>query len=214
MIVAFVPLATSESVMKLQAALQLDDEPPVRVRTKPEPGAQERDCFAIVDAKVRANGGQMRLGWALWQHGNIFIEGEFHAVYDPGEGQPWIDLTPRQQSVPEILFIPDPAATYDLATTDLINNCRVPLLPDPRVQRALDLLSERTDLLNSVPGVNLTAQDMPANVVRRIQTCQDEAFRLLGQVERAQQPKAPPKVGRNDPCPCGSGKKYKKCHGA
>jgi len=30
-----------------------------------------------------------------------------------------------------------------------------------------------------------------------------------------QQPvKAEVKVGRNDPCPCGSGKKYKKCHGA
>jgi preprotein translocase subunit SecA len=29
------------------------------------------------------------------------------------------------------------------------------------------------------------------------------------QVVRSQQ-----KVGRNDPCPCGSGKKYKKCHGA
>ncbi len=28
-------------------------------------------------------------------------------------------------------------------------------------------------------------------------------------------PAAPPgKIGRNDPCPCGSGKKYKKCHGA
>ena len=26
--------------------------------------------------------------------------------------------------------------------------------------------------------------------------------------------RAPPKVGRNDPCPCGSGKKYKKCCGA
>lgn len=23
-----------------------------------------------------------------------------------------------------------------------------------------------------------------------------------------------PKPGRNDPCPCGSGKKYKKCHGS
>ena len=23
-----------------------------------------------------------------------------------------------------------------------------------------------------------------------------------------------PKIGRNDPCPCGSGKKFKKCHGA
>jgi preprotein translocase subunit SecA len=26
--------------------------------------------------------------------------------------------------------------------------------------------------------------------------------------------RAGPKVGRNDPCPCGSGKKYKHCHGA
>jgi preprotein translocase subunit SecA len=24
---------------------------------------------------------------------------------------------------------------------------------------------------------------------------------------------ATPKAGRNDPCPCGSGKKYKHCHG-
>ena len=24
---------------------------------------------------------------------------------------------------------------------------------------------------------------------------------------------SPSKVGRNDPCPCGSGRKYKKCHG-
>ncbi|MDE6022676.1 MAG: SEC-C domain-containing protein [Muribaculaceae bacterium] len=37
-------------------------------------------------------------------------------------------------------------------------------------------------------------------------------------VNRQQQPsrqpiKAQPKVGRNDPCPCGSGKKYKNCHG-
>ena len=23
-----------------------------------------------------------------------------------------------------------------------------------------------------------------------------------------------PKIGRNDPCSCGSGRKYKKCHGA
>lgn len=25
--------------------------------------------------------------------------------------------------------------------------------------------------------------------------------------------KAAPKIGRNDMCPCGSGKKYKNCHG-
>ena len=37
--------------------------------------------------------------------------------------------------------------------------------------------------------------------------------------QRREQPKVKPfvrhdnKVGRNDPCPCGSGKKYKQCHG-
>jgi preprotein translocase subunit SecA len=36
-----------------------------------------------------------------------------------------------------------------------------------------------------------------------------------GSEEPNQRPKSPrrAKVGRNDPCPCGSGKKYKKCHG-
>ena len=29
----------------------------------------------------------------------------------------------------------------------------------------------------------------------------------------AQLPKKAKKIGRNDPCPCGSGKKYKQCHG-
>jgi preprotein translocase subunit SecA len=33
------------------------------------------------------------------------------------------------------------------------------------------------------------------------------------QPQATNQAKALPKVGRNDPCPCGSGKKYKKCHG-
>jgi uncharacterized protein YecA (UPF0149 family) len=33
----------------------------------------------------------------------------------------------------------------------------------------------------------------------------------LGPVARATA--AVPEVGRNEPCPCGSGKKYKKCHG-
>ncbi len=30
----------------------------------------------------------------------------------------------------------------------------------------------------------------------------------------ANRPAIPARIGRNDPCPCGSGKKYKKCHGA
>ena len=34
-----------------------------------------------------------------------------------------------------------------------------------------------------------------------------------GRSAAGQQPKRNLKVGRNDPCPCGSGKKYKQCHG-
>jgi preprotein translocase subunit SecA len=35
-----------------------------------------------------------------------------------------------------------------------------------------------------------------------------------GAMEKPQQVIRKEKIGRNDPCPCGSGKKYKKCHGA
>lgn len=35
-----------------------------------------------------------------------------------------------------------------------------------------------------------------------------------GQAPKAAPVHVGPKVGRNDPCPCGSGKKYKNCHGA
>jgi preprotein translocase subunit SecA len=35
-----------------------------------------------------------------------------------------------------------------------------------------------------------------------------------GEAPQQPQRRNVPKVGRNDPCPCGSGRKYKKCHGA
>jgi preprotein translocase subunit SecA len=40
--------------------------------------------------------------------------------------------------------------------------------------------------------------------------------RALGAAEPALAPfvRSDRKVGRNEPCPCGSGKKYKHCHGA
>jgi uncharacterized protein len=40
----------------------------------------------------------------------------------------------------------------------------------------------------------------------------DEIMGILSAEETAT-PETAPKVGRNDPCPCGSGKKYKHCHG-
>jgi preprotein translocase subunit SecA len=59
------------------------------------------------------------------------------------------------------------------------------------------------------------ADDMFAAPARRMAPPPSVAPALtssLGPVARATA--AVPEAGRNDPCPCGSGKKYKKCHGA
>ena len=45
-------------------------------------------------------------------------------------------------------------------------------------------------------------------------TMEKREFQMSGQGEQNHEPlKKAAKVGRNDPCPCGSGKKYKSCHG-
>jgi preprotein translocase subunit SecA len=62
-------------------------------------------------------------------------------------------------------------------------------------------------------------QHLPA-VAREIERRQQRQQRDLqyqagpAQAEAPRPVRAGAKVGRNDPCPCGSGKKYKKCHGA
>ena len=154
----------------------------------------------------------MQLGWAAWQHGGLFIEGEFHAVYDPGNSRPWIDPTPRSPQFPEILFLPDRQATYDLDSTDLVNNRRVSLLPDLRIERALEALSRKTDIMNSVPGVDVA---IPAPLVMKMAICEQQAAQLLDDVLRSHRTGdfSMAGAGRNDRCPCGSGKKYKACHG-
>ncbi|WP_375771991.1 preprotein translocase subunit SecA [Archangium gephyra] len=51
-----------------------------------------------------------------------------------------------------------------------------------------------------------------ANAEGKLDEAQAAAARLAGPARQAAP--AGPKLGRNDPCHCGSGKKYKKCHGA
>ncbi|HKV63080.1 MAG TPA: preprotein translocase subunit SecA [Candidatus Acidoferrum sp.] len=62
-------------------------------------------------------------------------------------------------------------------------------------------------------------QHLPAvarDIERRQQRQQKDLQYQAGpaQAEAPRPVRAGAKVGRNDPCPCGSGKKYKKCHGA
>jgi preprotein translocase subunit SecA len=60
-------------------------------------------------------------------------------------------------------------------------------------------------------------EDEAREIERRQRRQQQEMQLQAGAAQAAEQPKpvrSGAKVGRNEPCPCGSGKKYKKCHGA
>ena len=61
----------------------------------------------------------------------------------------------------------------------------------------------------NLPGF---ARDMERKQQRQQQNLQYQTG--PAQAEAPKPVRAGAKVGRNDPCPCGSGKKYKKCHGA
>jgi preprotein translocase subunit SecA len=56
-----------------------------------------------------------------------------------------------------------------------------------------------------------------AREIERRQRRQQQELQYQAGAAQAEEPKpirTGAKVGRNEPCPCGSGKKYKKCHGA
>ncbi|WP_102797236.1 preprotein translocase subunit SecA [Bowmanella denitrificans] len=77
----------------------------------------------------------------------------------------------------------------------------------------------KTEVVNVLSKVQVRAES-DVQAVEEQRRREEEAMRLRmkEQHESASQPQAAevregPKVGRNDPCPCGSGKKYKQCHG-
>jgi len=96
----------------------------------------------------------------------------------------------------------------------VMNDEAVPLPRRPAPRRAPLILNdpsaESTSILNSAPRAQAAEQSSPFGPSHDKQPPRvggDDA--PVKTVRRDE-----PKVGRNDPCPCGSGKKYKKCHGA
>jgi len=69
----------------------------------------------------------------------------------------------------------------------------------------------QSDAGEATPNLAI-ARHLEARQRRQQQNLQFQAG--AAQAEPPKPVRAAAKVGRNDPCPCGSGKKYKKCHGA
>jgi len=75
---------------------------------------------------------------------------------------------------------------------------RVTLTREPQVRQPRPMLESRPDVIGGAASATTAAGAMGGN----------------GSGPAARPAKAGPKLGRNDPCWCGSGKKYKRCHGA
>jgi preprotein translocase subunit SecA len=94
-----------------------------------------------------------------------------------------------------------------------------PRPPRQDARSAMASAAARASLGNDNDSQQSTPQHLPS-VAREIERKQSRQQRDLqyqtgpAQAEAPKPVRAAAKVGRNDPCPCGSGKKYKKCHGA
>ncbi|HET6776187.1 MAG TPA: SEC-C metal-binding domain-containing protein, partial [Actinomycetota bacterium] len=73
----------------------------------------------------------------------------------------------------------------------------------------------REEFVRYIFRVELVRQDEPSRPrPQRVVTSRGEADAAGGAAGAAGAQAKSGKVPRNAPCPCGSGKKYKKCHGA
>jgi uncharacterized protein len=90
------------------------------------------------------------------------------------------------------------------------------------LEESLAAIAELTRDDTAPPSVSLLAEDGPPSVSEQRLQAFDAAIwavydlRLLWKSlgPRVETVRKDAEPGRNDPCPCGSGKKYKKCHGA
>jgi preprotein translocase subunit SecA len=80
----------------------------------------------------------------------------------------------------------------------------IPIQQEEEVKQAREIKSS----VNKDIQTNIEQQKEEEERVRKaMQQDQNQA------VEKVSPRKVEPKIGRNDPCHCGSGKKYKNCHG-
>ena len=89
--------------------------------------------------------------------------------------------------------------------TDLI--FRVNVVGQTKAKNAYKVLAASHEEVQSY-GVSETIEKSAEEVKQASGAPQGEGARVKAVIRDG------PRIGRNDPCPCGSGKKYKKCHGA
>lgn len=85
---------------------------PVYVSHEPLTGKPLKECFSIVPEHIVANGGKEKFGWVIFELPRVWLEAEFHVVWERPDGK-LIDLTPREVPIDRILLLPDLKRKYE-----------------------------------------------------------------------------------------------------
>jgi hypothetical protein len=181
-------------------------------------GTKERFCFDNVKGVIAERGGAIVYGWLVWQHESIFVEAEHHAIWQKPSGDV-VCITPQTPPENSVTFIPDPSTVFDFDTRLLTKNVRVALMSDSRLEEFFRVADRQTDLLNAGQRLDSNSVVLEKKDAYLYHALDMQKTTLLTQVMMSNGSSPHPddltkKVGRNEPCPCGSGQKFKKCHGA
>jgi len=169
-------------------------------------GRQQNDQFKVINYKVDGHVMPLATGLATIRE---------HLAANPGDARQWFYLgnllsflnRPKETvaAYRKVLNIDPNAVDAKFALATILADCQHEAEALALLQKALEQLSSWTFLLPA------------ANFSHEFADLYNHLRRILGKLELpALHPSAlaaPKKIGRNDSCPCGSGKKFKKCCG-
>jgi hypothetical protein len=126
------------------------------------------------------------------------------------------------------LYIGDALSLRDKSLEPLIEEMYKREMPDPTIvgeweiaNEAMAKLAAEADTRDLTTDIYTRYDDFQTEFAEMMDDSDNDDFFLNDEADdedyfpEPQEPyiRTEPKVGRNDPCPCGSGKKFKKCHG-
>ncbi len=194
------PTSINEDVLKFCKEIDSTTNP-VFVDVIPDKDSKYQECFRNVEEHVKKFGGRIEYGWTIWEIPHKFIEAEFHAVINK-KGK-YIDITPKKDGEEKILFLKDSKRKF---TGKLVDNIRKILLDNAETRTKVIMGKKRFEINEKYyDGFEIR---IPIFEIKKLETLEKKIF--LFEIEKDKL-EGKIKIGRNEPCPCGSGKKYKKC---
>jgi preprotein translocase subunit SecA len=153
----------------------------------------------------------------------------FRHIYVEGIDEAWVDHLSNMEHLRDGIGLRgygqrDPKNEYKKEGFNLFLNMMAKVSSNVLVKFFEQHVQKKEDLAAMEHEAELRYQEELAHVVAQHPSADanDEAAAALSELNQAAAAAQParrpvaaaPRIGRNDPCPCGSGKKFKKCHGA